>query len=123
MGFASITAKDAVKIAVWMYAAAVGLASFAVAMLGGMFGNSYHDLLNGKTLPLLTEFLLEYHLWALAIPLPWLCSAIWLSRRDTATPERVFAYAAISTLAITFLFVFAAVGLTLPFVRIINLRS
>ena len=118
----AVIENNAVKFAVWTYTAAISLASFAVAVLGGMFGNSYQDLLSGKPLPPLTEFLLEYHFWALAVPLPWFCAAIWLSRRGVTTPDRVFAFAGTSTLALVSLFAFSAVALTLPFVRIIQLH-
>ena len=107
------------KTAVWTYTAALGFASLAVAALGGMFGNIYHYKLGDKPLPFITDLLVQFPLWAFAIPLPWLFAAILLSRHGAATPARVFAFAGISTLAITFLFMFTAVALTLPFISII----
>src|SRR6266446_2368765 len=97
------------RIAMWTYTAAVAFASLAATALGGMFGNIYHRLLGGKPLPAMTQFLVEWHLWALLIPLPWLCVAIWLGRREAATQTRCFAFAGISTLAVAFLFTFTAI--------------
>jgi hypothetical protein len=107
------------RVAVWAYTIAVGFASLAAASLGGLFHNIYSHLLGGKPLPALTQLFIEFHLWALAIPLPWLLAAIWLSRRETATQSRCFAFAGVSTLAITFIFAFTANALTLPFVSIV----
>lgn len=106
------------KFAIWIYAVTVVLASLAVTALGGAFSNIFRSWLHGKPLPAMTAFLVDSHLWALAIPLPWLFAAVWLSRGETATTDRVFAYAATSTLAIVFLFVFTAVALALPLVTV-----
>lgn len=107
------------KLAVWTYTAAVAFASLATAALGGMFGNIYYYRLGDKSLPPITQLVVGVHLWALAIPLPFLFAATWLSCRDIVTPNRCFAFAGVSTLAIAFLFTFTAIALTLPFVSII----
>ena len=104
------------RFAVWTYAAAVALASLAVVVLVKISHPLLHGWLNGKPLPNVTTFLIEFSPWALVIPLPWLCAAIWLSRRNAATADRVFAYAGISTLAIVFMLTFTLLALVLPFV-------
>ncbi len=106
------------RIAIWSYTAAVGFASLAVAALGGMFGSIFYRWLGDKPLPAITQLLIDFHWWTFAVPLPWVLVAIWFSRRDAATQSRVFAFSGISTLAVAFLFTFAAVALTLPFASV-----
>ena len=104
------------RIAVWSYCAAVGLACLTVAMLGSGFKYYFHWSLNGKPLPAMTDLATEDAVWALVLALPWVGAAIWLSRREAATPSRVFAYAGLSTFAIVFLFAFVAIAFSLPLV-------
>ena len=107
------------KLAVWSYTAAVGFASLAVAGVGRMVGKIYPDLFNGKPLPAITDFVVGFYGWACALLLLWLFAAAWLSRRGAATPERVLAFAGISTLAVTVLFGFTALALVLPFLSLV----
>lgn len=111
------------RLGIWAYTVAVGFASLAVAAMGGIFANVIHSFLGNKPLPVLTAFVVDFHRCALALPLPWLIAAIVLSRREAATPSRCFAFAGISTFAITFLFAFTAISFALPYVRIMVCMS
>ena len=108
------------KIAIWSYSAAVTFAAIAVAGLGWAFRDILDRTLFGKPLPPLTWVLIEHFRWGFAIPIPWILVAIVLTRGRTIAADRCLAFAGVSTAVISFLFMFVAIALSLPYIRIIT---
>ena len=110
------------RLAIWTYTGSLAFASLVVVAVGGLLSNIHDHKLGHMPLPRLTEFVEAYHLWAWGVPIPWLAAALWLSRRDAATPPRVMAFAGVSTLAVTVLFACTTLAAFLLFVTAFRLQ-
>ena len=108
------------QTAIWTYTAAVVITLLAIMALGAGFRDIFHRTLNGKPLPAMTTTVAESYRWEFVVGLLWLGAAIWLSRRDACTTDRVLAFAATSTLAVVFLWAYTAIALMLPLITIIQ---
>jgi hypothetical protein len=114
------------RIAVWAYAAAVNIAALGVFLLGMLLPwiiqhwqrENFPPETPLPPLPALAAWLFSSSGWVLLL-LPLCCIvAFRLSRRETLTPARALAFAAISTAMIVLLAVFVSFVSCLPFLRI-----
>jgi hypothetical protein len=106
------------KLSLWIYTAAVTVTAYAVSEMGDLLSNIFYGLFGNKPLPRVTTALVEHSWWALLIPLPFIITSILLCRGQAATISRCLAFAAISTLAVAFLFAFIVLASTCPFIFI-----
>jgi hypothetical protein len=108
------------RAVIWLYFAALTIASTSTAVVAGMFSNILKHSFGNKPMPPLTQFVLDCWPWIFALPVPWLLASMWLSRGESGSTQRCYMFAASVTFAIVLLFSTAAVAFTCPYVSIMQ---